>query len=142
MNRPSRVPGQSAAVSYTHLVLTGADIFAEVLVEQGVETLLGYPGGAVLNLYDALYKYSGKIRHIMTAHEPVSYTHLDVYKRQYVASTTSAYRRAVNAYLDAPDAYMCPEDVLEELTRTCLLYTSHAYRPACGTGVEPGPAVH
>ena len=36
----------------------------------------------------------------------------------YVASTTSAYRRAVNAYLDAPDAYMCPEDVLEELTRT------------------------
>ena len=43
----------------------------------------------------------------------------------YVASTTSAYRRAVNAYLDAPDAYMCPEDVLEELTRTCLLYTSY-----------------
>ena len=51
------------------MVLTGADIFAEVLVEQGVETLFGYPGGAVLNLYDALYKYSGKIRHIMTAHE-------------------------------------------------------------------------
>jgi acetolactate synthase-1/2/3 large subunit len=51
------------------MVLTGADIFAEVLVEQGVETLFGYPGGSVLNLYDALFKYSGKIRLIMTAHE-------------------------------------------------------------------------
>ena len=56
------------------MVLTGADIFAEVLVEQGVETLFGYPGGAVLNLYDALYKYSGKIRHIMTAHEQGPHT--------------------------------------------------------------------
>ena len=63
------------------MVLTGADIFAEVLVEQGVETLFGYPGGAVLNLYDALYKYSGKIRHIMTAHEQGAAHAADGYAR-------------------------------------------------------------
>ena len=47
------------------MVLTGADIFAEVLVEQGVETLFGYPGGAVLNLYDELYKNADRITHVM-----------------------------------------------------------------------------
>ncbi len=51
------------------MLLTGADIFAQVLIEQGVDTLFGYPGGAVLNLYDALYHYSDKITHVMTAHE-------------------------------------------------------------------------
>ena len=56
--------------------LTGSQIFVEVLVEQGVDTLFGYPGGAVLNLYDELYKNSDRIRHVLTAHEPVSYTHL------------------------------------------------------------------
>lgn len=61
--------------------LTGADIFAEVLVEQGVDTLFGYPGGAVLNLYDALYKYSDKLRHIMTAHEQGAAHAADGYAR-------------------------------------------------------------
>ena len=61
--------------------LTGADIFAEVLVEQGVDTVFGYPGGAVLNLYDALYKYSGKLRHIMTAHEQGAAHAADGYAR-------------------------------------------------------------
>ncbi len=49
--------------------LTGSQIFVEVLVEQGVDTLFGYPGGAVLNLYDELYKNSDCIRHVLTAHE-------------------------------------------------------------------------
>ena len=49
--------------------LTGSQIFVEVLVEQGVDTLFGYPGGAVLNLYDELYKNSDRIRHVLTAHE-------------------------------------------------------------------------
>ena len=49
--------------------LTGSQIFVEVLVEQGVDTLFGYPGGAVLNLYDELYKTSDRIRHVLTAHE-------------------------------------------------------------------------
>ena len=49
--------------------MTGSDIFVEVLIEQGVDTLFGYPGGAVLNLYDALYKNQHRINHVMTAHE-------------------------------------------------------------------------
>ena len=61
--------------------LNGADIFAEVLVEQGVTTLFGYPGGAVLNLYDALYKYSDKLTHIMTAHEQGAAHAADGYAR-------------------------------------------------------------
>lgn len=51
------------------MILTGSEIFTEVLLEEGVDTIFGYPGGSVLNLYDALYKYSDKITHIMTAHE-------------------------------------------------------------------------
>ena len=49
--------------------LTGSQIVAEVLLEQGVDTVFGYPGGAALNLYDELYRYRDKIRHIITAHE-------------------------------------------------------------------------
>ena len=49
--------------------LTGAQIMAEVLIEQGADTVFGYPGGAVLNIYDALYEYRDKIRHVVTAHE-------------------------------------------------------------------------
>lgn len=48
---------------------TGAQIIMEVLLEQGVDTIFGYPGATVLAVYDALYAYSGKIRHILTAHE-------------------------------------------------------------------------
>ena len=51
------------------MMLTGSQIFVEVLAEQGVDTIFGYPGGAVLNLYDELYKNSDRIRHILTAHE-------------------------------------------------------------------------
>ena len=49
--------------------LNGSQIFVEVLCEQGVDTLFGYPGGAVLNLYDELYKNSDRITHVLTAHE-------------------------------------------------------------------------
>ena len=61
--------------------LSGADIFVQVLLEQGVDTLFGYPGGAVLNLYDALYKASDKITHIMTAHEQGAAHAADGYAR-------------------------------------------------------------
>ena len=61
--------------------LTGADIIAEVLIEQGVDTIFGYPGGAVLNIYDALYKYSDQIRHVMTAHEQGAAHAADGYAR-------------------------------------------------------------
>ncbi len=61
--------------------LTGADIICECLVEQGVDTVFGYPGGAALNTYDALYKYSDKIRHILTAHEQGASHAADGYAR-------------------------------------------------------------
>ena len=61
--------------------LTGSQIFVEVLVEQGVDTLFGYPGGAVLNLYDELYKNSGRIRHVLTAHEQGASHAADGYAR-------------------------------------------------------------
>lgn len=63
------------------MLMTGAQIFAEVLVEQGVDTLFGYPGGSVLNLYDALYEYSEKIHHYMTAHEQGAAHAADGYAR-------------------------------------------------------------
>ena len=61
--------------------LTGSQIFVEVLVEQGVDTLFGYPGGAVLNLYDELYKNSDRIRRVLTAHEQGASHAADGYAR-------------------------------------------------------------
>ena len=61
--------------------LTGSQIFVEVLVEQGVDTLFGYPGGAVLNLYDELYKNSDRIRHVLAAHEQGASHAADGYAR-------------------------------------------------------------
>ena len=61
--------------------LTGAEIIMECLLEQGVDTVFGYPGGAVLNIYDALYQYHGKIRHITTAHEQAAAHAADGYAR-------------------------------------------------------------
>lgn len=49
--------------------LNGAEIIANVLLEHNVDTIFGYPGGAVLDIYDALYKYQDRIHHVMTAHE-------------------------------------------------------------------------
>ena len=63
------------------MMLTGSQIFVEVLAEQGVDTIFGYPGGAVLNLYDELYKNSDRIRHILTAHEQGASHAADGYAR-------------------------------------------------------------
>ena len=49
--------------------VTGSQLVAEILLEHDVDTVFGYPGGAALNIYDALYEYRDKIRHILTAHE-------------------------------------------------------------------------
>lgn len=63
--------------------LKGAEVFIECLIEQGVDTIFGYPGGAVLPIYDALYDYEGqgKIRHIITAHEQGASHAADGYAR-------------------------------------------------------------
>ena len=63
------------------MLLTGAEIIAEVLIEQGVDTVFGYPGGSVLNIYDALYAYSDKIKHYMSAHEQGAAHAADGYAR-------------------------------------------------------------
>ncbi len=61
--------------------LTGAQILIECLLEQGVDTVFGYPGGTILNVYDALYGYSDRIRHILTAHEQGASHAADGYAR-------------------------------------------------------------
>ncbi len=61
--------------------LNGSEILLECLLEQGVDTVFGYPGGAVLYIYDALYKYSDKIKHIITAHEQGACHAADGYSR-------------------------------------------------------------
>jgi len=63
------------------MLKTGAEIVIECLLEQGVETIFGYPGGTILNVYDALYKYKGKINHILTAHEQGASHAADGYAR-------------------------------------------------------------
>ena len=61
--------------------LTGAEIIIECLKEQGVDTVFGYPGGAILNVYDELYKHSDEIRHILTSHEQGAAHAADGYAR-------------------------------------------------------------
>ncbi len=63
------------------MILNGSQIFVEVLAEQGVDTLFGYPGGAVLNLYDELYRNQHRIHHVMTAHEQGASHAADGYAR-------------------------------------------------------------
>lgn len=63
------------------MILTGAEILTEVLIEQGVDTIFGYPGGAVLNIYDTLYKNQDRITHILTAHEQGASHAADGYAR-------------------------------------------------------------
>ncbi|WP_434309584.1 biosynthetic-type acetolactate synthase large subunit [Hominifimenecus sp. rT4P-3] len=61
--------------------LTGSQIIMECLLEQGVDTIFGYPGGTVLNIYDALYEYSDRIHHILTSHEQGASHAADGYAR-------------------------------------------------------------
>ena len=61
--------------------LTGAEIVVECLKEQGVDTVFGYPGGAILNIYDALYKHQDEITHILTSHEQGAAHAADGYAR-------------------------------------------------------------
>ena len=61
--------------------LTGSQIVIECLKEQGVDTVFGYPGGAILNVYDELYKHSDEIRHVLTSHEQGASHAADGYAR-------------------------------------------------------------
>ena len=63
------------------MILTGAQIVVECLKEQGVDTVFGYPGGTILNVYDELYKHSNEINHILTSHEQGAAHAADGYAR-------------------------------------------------------------
>lgn len=61
--------------------LTGSQIVIECLKEQGVDTVFGYPGGAILNIYDELYRHQDEIRHVLTSHEQGASHAADGYAR-------------------------------------------------------------
>lgn len=63
------------------MMLTGAQIIVECLIEQGVDRVFGYPGGQVIPLYDALYEYSDRVKHVLTAHEQGASHAADGYAR-------------------------------------------------------------
>ncbi len=63
------------------MLLTGADILVKTLIEQGCDTVFGYPGGQILNVYDSLYKYQDEILHVLAAHEQGAAHAADGYAR-------------------------------------------------------------
>ena len=63
------------------MLLTGAEIVIECLKEQGVDTIFGYPGGAIMEVYDALYKHRDEITHYLTSHEQGAAHAADGYAR-------------------------------------------------------------
>lgn len=91
--------------------LSGADIIVETLIEQGVDTVFGYPGGQILNVYDSLYKYQNEINHVLSAHEQGAVHAADGYARVtgevgVVISTsgpgaTNLVTGIANAFLDS-----------------------------------------
>ena len=63
------------------MLLSGADIIVRTLIEQGCDTVFGYPGGQIINVYDSLYKYSSELKHVLTAHEQGAAHAADGYAR-------------------------------------------------------------
>ena len=89
--------------------LTGAEIFVECLKAEGVDTIFGYPGGAVLHIYDALYKEAEHVNHILVRHEQAAVHAAEGYakatNRPGVVLVTSG-PGATNAVTGIADAYM------------------------------------
>ncbi|MBR2418189.1 MAG: acetolactate synthase large subunit, partial [Clostridia bacterium] len=63
------------------MILSGADIIVKSLIDQGVETVFGYPGGQIIHVYDSLYKYRDELKHVLTAHEQGAVHAADGYAR-------------------------------------------------------------
>ena len=104
--------------------LTGSEIVIECLKEQGVDTVFGYPGGSILNIYDALYKHQDEIRHILTSHEQGASHAADGYARATgkvgVCLATSG-PGATNLVTGSATAYM---DSVPMVAITCNVGTS------------------
>ncbi len=105
--------------------MRGSDIVIECLLEQGVDTVFGYPGGAILNIYDSLYQYKGKIRHILAAHEQGAAHAADGYARSTgktgVVFATSG-PGATNLVTGIATAYM---DSVPMVAITCNVGTAY-----------------
>jgi len=105
--------------------LTGANILMECLLEQGVDTVFGYPGGAIMPIYDALYAYSDRIRHILTAHEQGASHAADGYARSsgkvgvcFATSgpgATNLVTGIATAYMDSSPVVFITANVGEDL---------------------------
>ena len=130
------------------MLLSGADILVKTLIEQGCDTVFGYPGGQILNVYDSLYTYQNEIHHILTAHEQGATHAADGYARAtgkvgVVISTsgpgaTNLVTGIATAYLDSiPMVAICGNvpttqigtDSFQELdiTGVTLPITKHNY---------------
>ncbi len=105
--------------------MTGAKILMECLLEQGVDTIFGYPGGTVLNLYDEVYKYQDKIKHILTSHEQGASHAADGYARStgkvgvcFITSgpgATNVTTGVATAYMDSSPVVFISCNVGEDL---------------------------
>lgn len=91
-------------------VLNGSEIVLECLKEQGVDTVFGYPGGAILNIYDELYKQSDKIHHVLTSHE------------QGASHAADGYARATGKVVILVSQHLGTEQIKEVLVVTNWLY--------------------
>ncbi len=132
--------------------LTGADIIVRTLIEQNTDTVFGYPGGQILNVYDSLYKYESEIKHILSAHEQGAVHAADGYARVtgrvgVVISTsgpgaTNLVTGIANAFLDSiPIVAICgnvPNNQLGtdsfqeiDITGITLPITKHNYLVGC-----------
>ena len=105
--------------------MKGSDIVLECLLEQGVDTVFGYPGGAILNVYDSLYRYRDRVRHILSAHEQGAAHAADGYARSTgrtgVVFATSG-PGATNLVTGIANAYM---DSVPMVAITCNVGTSY-----------------
>jgi len=107
------------------MLMTGAQILIEELVNQGVETVFGYPGGTVLNIYDELYKNAHRINHVISAHEQGAAHAADGYSRAsgktgvVIATSgpgaTNLVTGIANAYLDSVPMIAITGNVATEL---------------------------
>lgn len=119
--------------------MTGAEMAVEILLEHDVDTIFGYPGGAALFIYDALYKYRDKIRHVLTAHEQGAAHAADGYARSTgktgVVLATSG-PGATNLVTGIATAYMdsIPMVVITANVANSLIGRD-AFQETCITGI-------
>ena len=119
--------------------LNGSQIVLEVLKEQGVDTIFGYPGGTILNIFDELYKYGDTFKHILTAHEQGASHAADGYARTTgkvgVCLATSG-PGATNIVTGIATAYM---DSVPVVAITCNVNVNHFHS---GKNSLPLPSSH